>query len=49
MNSDVYINSTVLNIGEKAFIALSVVTPKDNEHESTLRVGYFNLLRDYYE
>lgn len=49
MSSGVFRNLTTLNIGEKAIIDFSVVGTEENTSDLTIKIGYFNLLRDYYQ
>lgn len=40
---------TIINIGDKSVISLNVVFPDEGVDMMTLRIGYFNLIRDYYQ
>jgi hypothetical protein len=42
-------NILVLNINEKAFLPFSVVMPKGEVGIMKLKIGYYNIFRDYYE
>lgn len=42
-------NMVILNIGEKSVISTSVCIADDTSQTLSIKIGYFNLLRDYYE
>jgi hypothetical protein len=42
-------NILVLNINEKAFLRFGVVLPKGEVDIMKLKIGYYNIFRDYYE
>lgn len=49
MSSGVFRNLTTLNMGEKAIIDFRVIGTEENTSDLTIKIGYFNLLRDYYQ
>lgn len=42
-------NKTILGVGNSAVMRFRVVYPNEGVDQMTLKIGYFNLIRDYYE
>ena len=42
-------NKTILGVGNSAVMRFRVVYPNEGVEQMTLKIGYFNLIRDYYE
>ncbi|MEB2492860.1 hypothetical protein SOP93_16975 [Peribacillus frigoritolerans] len=42
-------NIVIINLNEKAFLPFNVVLPKGEVGKMKLKLGYYNLFRDYYE